>query len=208
MDRHLKTKNKRIQFRVFCCGERRLLVLANANPLCTCSWDLIMLIITVHRSNTVTVPLILNKRHSDLLKNTHTNDKCQSLSHFFSVFVCVCALNVEYIYLRSAEVMGFGSCVILFDLLLTYDEFCCTSNLKKMNVDLRLQCHISRRIDTSGLALMIIPSSVSLWAVLSSEIRAAGRNTHQTRAFRQKTGNYALMISGICCITSLIKWTE
>lgn len=119
----------------------------------------------------------------------------------FLVHLCVCALNLEYIYLRSAEVMGFGSCVILFDLLLTYDEFCCTSNLKKMNVDLRLQCHISRRIDTSGPTPMIILSSVSLWAVLSSEIRAEGRNTHQTRAFRRKTGNYALMISRICCIS-------
>lgn len=88
-------------------------------------------------------------------KYTHAQITNVSPHHPFSVlyvFVCVCALNLEYIYLRSAEVMGFGSCVILFDLLLTYDEFCCTSNLKKMNVDLRLQCHIFRPIDTSAAA--------------------------------------------------------
>lgn len=63
----------------------------------------------------------------------YTQTKIINVSPYrvFSVFVCVCALNLEYIYLRSAEVMGFGSCVILFDLLLTYDEFCCTSNLQK-----------------------------------------------------------------------------
>lgn len=84
------------------------------------------------------------------------------------MYLCVRTLNFEYIYLCSAEVMGFGSCVILFDLLLTYDEFCCTSNLEKMNADLCLQCHIFRPIDTSAAAPYdnaIL--SVSLWAVLS-----------------------------------------
>lgn len=71
----------------------------------------------------------------------------------------------EHIYLGSAEVMGFGSCVILSDLLLTYDESDCTSNLKKMNVeiaDLSVQCHIFRLIDTSAAAPMIMPSPLSL----------------------------------------------
>lgn len=105
-----------------------------------------MLIITQHRSHTLTsAPLYPNERRSDccicrrgLKTYTHTHARTQTINvspyHLFGllyVFVCVCTLNFLYIYLCSAEVMGFGSCVILFDLLLTYDEFCCTSSLEK-----------------------------------------------------------------------------
>lgn len=103
----------------------------------------------------------------------------------------------EHIYLGSAEVMGFGSCVILSDLLLTYDESDCTSNLKKMNVDLSVQCHIFRLIDTSAAAPYDNAiASVYLRAALSYVIKAE-RKMHTLDTCLQTEENNALMINEI-----------
>lgn len=104
----------------------------------------------------------------------------------------------EHIYLGSAEVIGFGSCVILSDLLLTYDESDCTSNLKKMNVDLSVQCHIFRLIDTSAAAPYDNAiASVSLRVALSYVIKAEGKMHTLDMCLQTEEENNVLMINEI-----------
>lgn len=149
-----KQRTKESNLERFCCGEWKLIVLIYSES------SLFLLLGSYHANNiSAQVKLChistFNPRWETFIsveKYTHAQIINVSPFSVLHVSVCVCALNLEDIYLRSAEVMGFGSCVILFDLLLTYDEFCCTSNLKKMNVDLRLQCHIFCPIDTSAAA--------------------------------------------------------
>lgn len=102
-DTRMETKNKGIQFRVVCCGEWRLIVLIQPES------SLFLLLGSYHANNNSA-----QVKHCDISTfNPHretfrslekyTQTKIINVSPYrvFSVFVCVCALNLEYIYLRS-----------------------------------------------------------------------------------------------------------